>query len=75
MGIAALSLSGPVLLSVNNDVFISFGQGMMKAGGKIMNLALYFWKEMATISRDFLKQNPLTITYTASSSGIGSPAI
>lgn len=71
MGIAALSLSGPVLLSVNNDVFISFGQGMMKAGGKIMNLALYFWKEMATISRDFLKQNPLTITYTASSSGIG----
>lgn len=65
------ALTGPMLLSVNNDVFISFGQGMMKAGGKIMNLALYFWKEMATISRDFLTQNPLTITYSASSTGIG----
>ena len=65
------ALSGPMLLSVNNDVFISFGQGMMKAGGKIMNLALYFWKELATISRDFLKQNPLTITFSTSPSGIG----
>lgn len=69
MGTAGFA--APMLLSVNNDVFISFGQSMMKAGGKIMNLALYFWKEMATISRDMLTQNPLSLTYSTSPSGIG----